>query len=238
MNSYRKTAIIVGVLFLIAMGTSLLGINLLESILNAPDYLINVSANKTQVIIGALLEFICAIAVVGIAVMMFPILKKHNEALALGYVGARIIESVATFVAGISPLSLITLSQEFVKAGAPVASNFQTLGTLLLALRDWAGQLGMIAFILGALMYYYIFYQSKLIPRWLSVWGLIGVPFWLAVSLLIIFGSLTGTSVLATFLYLPIAVNEMVLAVWLIVKGFISSAIASLSAKTDINYIK
>ncbi len=131
----------------------------------------------------------------------------------------------------------MTLSQEFVKAGAPDASHFQTLGALLQEENYWAYHMGTISFGLAAPMFYYLLYQSKLIPRFLSVWGLIGVPLWLAVSLLIMFGSLTESSVLATLLYLPIAVNEMVLAVWLIVKGFNSSAIASGSAKTDINKV-
>ncbi|MCJ2670743.1 MAG: DUF4386 domain-containing protein [Candidatus Thermoplasmatota archaeon] len=227
----------VGALFITATVAGILSVVFLRPILDAPDYLIKVSANENQVIIGALFELIMAVACAGIAIWLYPVLKKHNQALALGSVSFRIIEAALYFVAVTGLLSLLTLSQEFVKAGAPDASHFQTLGTLLSAARDWAGQLGMIAFILGALMYYYIFYQSKLIPRWLSGWGLIGVPFWLAVSLLIMFGSLTESSVLATFLYLPIAVNEMVLAVWLIVKGFNPSAIASQSAKTDINKV-
>ncbi len=230
MNSNSKTARIVGVLFLIAMGTSLLGINLLESILNAPDYLINVSANSTHVILGALLEFICAIAIVGIAVMMFPILKKHNEALALGYVGFRIIESVATFISDISPLSRITLSQDYVQAGAPDASYFQTLGTLSMAESFWANEMLAIAFGLGALIFYYLLYKSKLIPRFISVWGLIGVTLQLTGSLLDMFGHSAGM-----IIYLPIISNEIFLAIWLIVKGFNSSAIASASALTDIN---
>ena len=107
MNTSRKIAVIVGALFLIAMVTSLLGGGLLESILDVPDYLINVSANTTQVSIGILLELINAIAVVGIGVMMFTILKQHSESMALGYVGFRVIESVFLIVAAIIPLSLI-----------------------------------------------------------------------------------------------------------------------------------
>ena len=234
MNSYRKNAIIVGVLFITAIVAPLLSFPFTRHI-DAPDYLISVSANATQVTIGALLELIMAVACVGIAIWLYPVLKKHNEALALGSVGFRIIEGVFYIVGVVGLLSLVTLSREFVKAGAPDASYFQSLGTLLLAARDWAGVLGSFAFILGALMYYYIFYQSKLIPRWLSVWGLIGVPLWIAAELLIMFGLIESFSTNAILLDIPIAVNEMVLAVWLIVKGFNSSAIASLSAKTDIN---
>ena len=159
-----------------------------------------------------------------------PILKNHNESLALGYVGARIFEGIADVVVyGISPLLLLTLSQEFVNAGAPVASYFQTSGALLLAVHDWSGVLENFPYALGGLIFNYLGYKSKLIPRWLSVWGLIGVPFWFVVSLSIMFG-LDPSSPISTLLYLPIAVNEMVLAVWLIVKGFNSSAIASGSA--------
>jgi len=235
MNSYRKNAIIVGVLFITATVAGILSAVFSGSILDAPDYLINVSANANQVIIGALFGLIMGLAVAGIAIWLYPVIRKHNEALALGSVGFRIIEGVLFIVGVIGLLSLVTLSQEYVKAGAPDASYFQSLGTLLLAARDWAGVLGSFAFILGALMYYYIFYQSKLIPRWLSVWGLIGVPLWIAAELLIMFGLIESFSTNAILLDIPIGVNEMVLAVWLIVKGFNPSAIASLSAKTDIN---
>jgi hypothetical protein len=235
MNSNRKTAIIVGVLFITATVAGILSVVFSGSILDAPDYLIKVSANESQVIIGALFVLIMAFACTGIAIWLYPVIRKHNEALALGSVGFRLIEGVFHLVGVIGLLSLVTLSQEYVKAGAPDASYFQSLGTLLLAARDWAGVLGSFAFILGALMYYYIFYQSKLIPRWLSVWGLIGVPLWIAAELLIMFGLIESFSTNAILLDIPIAVNEMVLAIWLIAKGFNPSAIASLSAKTDIN---
>jgi hypothetical protein len=225
MNSNRKTAIIVGALFLTAMVTSLLGAAFIESILNAPDYLINVSANKTQLIIGALLELINGIAVVGIAVMMFPIFKKHNEALALGYVGFRIIEAVIVIGAVISPLSLITLSQEYLTAGASDASYFQTLGTSFIAARAhlWGQMLG-IFFSLGALLFYYLLYQSKLVPRFISVWGLIAVALVLTWNLLEIFGISISAGIIP---FLPIILNEIFLGIWLIAKGFNSSAIAS-----------
>jgi len=189
MNSNKKTARIVGALFLIAMVTSILGGTIIASILDAPDYLNSVSANRTQVIIGVLLELINGIAVVGIAVMMFPILKKHHEALALGYVAFRVIEAVIIIAAVISPLTLIALSQEYAKAGAPDASYFQPLGTSFLAARALlVGQMLAIYFCLAALLFFYLLYQSKLVPRFISVWGLIGVALVLAWNLLELFG--------------------------------------------------
>ena len=231
MKTHKKTARIVGALFLIAMVTSLLGGIWLETILSAPDYLINLSTNKIQVITGVLLELINGIAVVGIAVMMYPIFKKQDEALALGYVAFRIIEAVIIIAAVISPLSLIALSQEYIQAGASEASNFQTLSTSFLAVRaHLVGQLLGIFFSLAALLFYYLLYQSKLVPRWLSVWGLIGVVSVLIWNLIEIF----GISISAGMIFgLIIISNEIFLGIWLIVKGFNPSAIASLAAEQN-----
>ena len=174
-----------------------------------------------------LLELIAAGAVAGTAIALFPIFKKHNEALALGYVGGRIIEGVILIFSLIGALLLLTLSREYV-AGAPDASSFQTLGTLLLAVRDWTLLLGPnIVFSLNALVVSYLLYQLGLVPRWLSVWGLIGAPLVLAAGLLHMFGLVDPFSPIKGLLVFPIALFEMVLAVWLIVKGFNSSAIAS-----------
>jgi hypothetical protein len=227
MNTHRKTAIIVGVLFIAATVASSLSFIILEPILDALDYLISVSANESQVIMAALLMLIDVVAVVGIAIMMYPILKKHHEAIALGYVAARIIEGVFFIVYLVPVLLLLTLSQEFVKAGAPDASYFQTGGTLLLAASDWTLVLGLrLAFALSALILNYSLYQSKLIPRWLSGWGFVGGTL-VFVLLLLRFFSINLTEIFD----LPIALQEMVFAVWLIVKGFNPTAIASESAK-------
>jgi len=229
MNSDKKTARIVGALFLIAMLTSILGGGLIETVLDAPEYLMDVSANETQVIIGVLLELVNGIAVVGIAVFMFPLFKKYSEALALGYVAFRIIEAVIAVAAVVSALTLIALSQEYVKTGAGDASYLQTLGTSFLAARAfWVSTMLGIFFSLGALLFYYLLYQSKLLPRFISVWGLIGAALILIWNLLEMFGiSVSAGMILA----LPIILNEIFLGIWLIVQGFNSSAITSPAAK-------
>jgi hypothetical protein len=230
MNANRKAAIIAGVLFIAATAASLLGTSFTQSILDAPDYLVKISANQSQVTLGVLFQFIAAVTSAGIAISLYPTLRRHNEGLALGSVGFRIMEGVFYIVAALGLLSLLSLSQEYVKAGAPAASDFQILGTLILAGRNWANFVfGVISFCLGALMYYYVFFQSKLIPRWLSGWGLIAIALLLAMALFVMFGAQpSGTTLL---LAVPIAVQEMVLAVWLIVKGFNPSPIALESAK-------
>jgi hypothetical protein len=233
MNTSRKIAIMVGALFLFSNVTFLLGAFVfVEPVLGAPDYLTLASANRTQVVLGALLELVNGIAYVGIAVLVFPILRQRFESMALWYVGFRIIEFVMQTLSDISPLSLLTLSEEFVRAGAPESSSFQALGTLLLAERYWAFQMVTIALVLGALMFYYMLYQSRLIPRFISVWGLIGALAVLATAMLDTFGISPGS---LEFLGVLMLLNELFLGVWLIVKGFNPSAIASGPVKTDIN---
>jgi hypothetical protein len=231
MNTHRKTAIIVGVLFIIATVAGILSLSA-EAIIDAPDYLINVSANGNQIIIGALLILIMGVAIAPIPVMLFPILKKHNEALALGYVVFRLLEVVTDFVVMLSWLLLLTLSQEYVKAVAPDVSYFQTFGTLLLATGNWNSVIMTIVFSLSVLILNYILYKSKLIPRWLSGWGLIGGTLFLASGFLPLFGH-GARSMIYILLNVPGGVYEMVFAVWLIAKGFNSSAIASLSAQQN-----
>ena len=231
MNRNRKIAIIAGVLFIIATVASVLGTLFSKPILDATDYLIKISANENRMAIGALFKFIAAAASAGIAISLYPILKKYNQGLALGAVGFRIIEGMLGIAGVICLLLLTTLSQEFVKAGSPDSSYFQTSGVLIVAGRDWMGNVaGLLAFGLGALMYYYIFFQTKLVPRWLSGWGLIGIILIIVTSMLVMFRVIGPMSTTQIILAVPIGLQEMVLAVWLIVKGFNPSAIVSGSA--------
>lgn len=227
MKTYRKTGITVGILFIACTVTSILGPSLASSI-NAPDYLNQLAGNPNQTIIAALLEFIWAATGAGIAIGLYPLLKKYNGALALGSVGFRVVEGVFVLIGTLSLLSLLTLSQEFIAAGAPGGSSFQISGTLLLALRDWQVHvISGLAFSLGALMYYVLLYKSKLIPRWLSGWGVLGAALSLTATVLASFTHDFGTESVHTYLSIPIGVNELVFAIWLIVKGFNPSAIAS-----------
>jgi hypothetical protein len=183
---------------------------------------------------GAFFQFIMAAACAGIGISLYPVLKRYSEGLALGAAGFRIIEAVFEIVGVIILLLLLTLSQEFVKAGAPGSSYFQTTGVLLLAGNAWVNNVAvLLAWCIGALMYYYIFYQTKLIPRWLSGWGLVGATLTIVASMLVMFRLISPMGTIQVVLNLPIALQEMVMAVWLIVKGFNPSAIASGSVEID-----
>ncbi len=233
MNPDRKTTIVTGVLFIVATTASLVGNGLTGPVLGAPDYLSIVSSNGNRVMVGALLSFLAAAASSGIAISLYPVLKKHSEGLAIGAVGFRLIEGVFYMVGALCLLALLPVSHQLVSAGTQDTSTLQTIGHLLLAVNDLAGFVfGVLAFCLGAAMYYLVFYQARLVPRWLSVWGIVALVLLLAAPLLTLFNgepySVSGNLI---FLALPIFVQEMVLAVWLIVKGFNSSAPTSESVK-------
>ncbi|WP_233711195.1 DUF4386 domain-containing protein [Lederbergia citrisecunda] len=232
MNSNKKAAKIVGVLFILAAIAAIIGLTLYDPILNGPDYLIKGSEHANQVILGALMELILVVSVVGTATTMFPILRKYNETIALWHVCFRFLEAVIITVGVISVLSLLTLSREFVTAGAPDSTSFQASGILLKAVHDWTFLLGPL-FMLGinTMMYSYLFYKSKLVPRFISILGMIGATCVFICALLVMFGVIQQISVWGGILALPVAANEMILAVWLIVKGFNGSAIDSLSEK-------
>lgn len=240
MNSDKKIARTTGILFIIATAAALLGSGLTGSIVGAPDYLVQIAANKNLVVLGAILKFVAAAGSAGIAISLYPVLRKYNEGLAIGSVGFRLIEGVLYIVGALGLLSLLSLSQEYAGAGPQTVPTFQVLSSLILAVNVWAGfVLGVIAFCLGAAMYYYVMYQSRLIPRWLSLWGLVALAMLLSMALLIAFGErISEPSGMQVLLVLPILVQEMVLAVWLIVKGFNPSAVASWSPKTDTNEVK
>ena len=171
--------------------------------------------------IGVLLAFVAAIASASIAISLYPVIRKYSENLALAAVGLRLIEGVLYIVGIVGLVSLLAVSQQFVKAGVPDQSYYQTLGASLLAGYHWVNYSGApIAFGLGATMYYYIFYEARLVPRWLSGWGLIGTTMCIMASMLVMFSAIGPMSTPQVVLSLPIAVQEMALAVWLIVKGF------------------
>lgn len=203
-----------GVLFIIASVTSVASFFFFESIYD-PDYLTVVSANEHQMLIGVFIMLIATASIVGIPIALFSVLKKHDESLALGYVGARLFEGFFFAVNIITLLSILSLSHEFVNAAAPNVAYFQTTGNLLLAEFEWNSILLDIPFAVSALIFNYLLYKSKLVPRWLSAWGLIGGAVWLPGALIGMFSLMD-----VTFLAAPIGLQEMALAAWLIVKGF------------------
>lgn len=229
MMTHRTTARVVGSLFIAGTVAGTVGLALFQQpVIDATDYLTEVSLNESRVATGALLELIMGIAVVGIAIVIYPVLRLHSERLAIGYVAARTIEGVFYVISTVALLTLLTVSREFVNAGTSDAFLFQSLGDLLLAGRDWAGHavLDATAFTVSALILNYALYQARLVPRWLSAWGLVGALLYMAAGVLVMYG-LEPLSTTQVGLEAPLGVQEMALALWLIIKGFNAAAFVS-----------
>ncbi len=231
MSTNRTNAVVAGVLFIVATVADVISrVAFVQPILSAPDYLTKISANENQVLLGALFLFIGAVSAAGIAIALYPVLRKHSEGLALGSVGFRLIEGALYVGIVVCLLLLVTLSQESANSGAPAPSAYKVPGALLMAARDSLGEVAVLAFGLGALMYYWVFYRSGLIPRWLSAWGLVAITLVMSSGLLVLFRLAEPMSTTQLVLAAPIGLQEMVLAVWLIAKGFNPQAVASAPA--------
>ena len=230
MKSYRGNAIAVGVLFIACSAASILSAVPLGSTLDDPDYLSKLAVSDNAVVTTALIEFVWAATGAGIAIGLYPILRLFNPALALGSVAARVVENVFVLIGTLSLLVLLTVSQQSLAPGSAAPSSFQATGDALLAVRDWVhGFVALLAFGIGVLMYYYVFYRSRLVPRWLSGWGLAGAALMLVATVYSGFTQDFGFTTVTTVLSAPIGLQEMVLAVWLIVKGFNPSALRSIA---------
>ena len=230
--SFRKIAVITGVIFIIATVLPILASSLVP-VLTGADYLTQLSAHTNQVAAGVLFRLVAAFASGGIAIAMYPVMKGSNAGLALGSVVFRALEAVFYMVGVLSLLSLLTLGQQFTTAGVADRTSLQAIGNLLVSVRDNAALLAVFAFCLGAFMYSTLFFQSRLIPRWLSGFGIVAIILMMTACVLSLFSGNRITSYIP--LVFPIFLQEMVLAVWLIAKGFNPSAIASGSAKTATN---
>jgi len=217
--SNRTTTVIVGILFLLGYVGIFVGSAFYAPFLDTPDYLSVIYPNRNRVIIGMSIELINDVAVIGIPVMLYPILKKYSEELALGYLGFRIVETVILTVSKLNVLSLIDLSGEYIASASSDISHFHAIGTLALAQREWASQMQVVFFVLSALIFYYILYQTRLLPRFIAIWGFIAIACLVVANVLPVPDLTQGFSPIQ-LLFLPIFLSEILVAVWMIAKGF------------------
>jgi hypothetical protein len=217
----RRTAMLVGVLYIVGTVAGILSKLVLWRFADDPGLLGKVAAHADQVAAGSLLILVMGVALAMVPVLMFPILKRQNEALALGYVVFRGALEFASYVgAALCWLLLVVAAQHADAGGAAVSHD---LASILYGAQAPIGAMGSIVFAIGALMFSYLLYGSRLVPRWISLWGIAGAVLYASVGVLGLFG--TSPEVL----YMPLAVQEMVLAVWLIARGFNRGTIASAS---------
>src|SRR5215216_2595910 len=228
----QTIARVFGVLFLITFITSIPAYFFYVPVLDDPRYIVGAGAD-TRVSFGAFLELLLIIANIGTAVVLYPIVRRQNEILALGYVTARVIECVFIAVGILSLLTLVTLRQE-AAAGADAAS-LVAVGESLVALHDWTFRLGP-GFFVGVgngLILGYLMYRSALVPRGMAMLGLIGGPLIIASGVGVLFGVIEAPSVWQGLATIPEALWELSFGIWLTVRGFNPSAIARLEDESQ-----
>jgi hypothetical protein len=233
MNSHKTAARIFGVLFLISFLAYGTGTAFIQSIVGAPDILSHVYDSQTLIVVAALLMgVIHTVTNIGLPVVLRPVLKPRNETLYFGYLSAAIVATVALLVGVIFLLLLLPLSEALTRSGSAVAGQAETMAILLREANYYSYQIGMAIWSLGGLMFCFMLYRYKLIPRLMPVWGVAGYAVFLSGCILAIFGLDFGLIHTA-----PGALFEVFLSLWLIVKGFNSSATVSEPDNADIGEI-
>lgn len=207
---------LVAALFLISTGSYMMSTSIIGDLLSSSNYLEQIYPNQSTVIFAVLLEFINSAAVVGIAIVIYPIIKQYNERIALGYVAFRLIEAIMLLMASVALLSIMTLSKELIETTVTNVDHLLTMATVLKAERYIDFQLGMIPLAICGFILCITFYQYRLVPRLLSGLGLLG---YVALLLKVVF-DFFDVSLGGQLLYIPGAIFESFLPLWLIVKGF------------------
>jgi hypothetical protein len=229
MASLRKVAIVAGSLYLVTHVTSIAGLLLYGPVLHNPEYVLGGGADS-RIILGAFLEIILAMANIGTAVTLFPVTKKQNESISLGYVGLRILEAAIICVGVVALLTVVTLRQQH--AGTPSAdpASVVNVGRALVAVHDWTFLVGPNSVLgINTILMAYLMYRSELVPRWIGALGLIGGTLIFLSSIAELFGVYKQVSVVGSLTAVPVFAWELSLAFWLIIKGFRPAALQRLA---------
>lgn len=222
MDTSRKYAVAVGVFFIIATAFLFIGEAVYGPYLNGADYLEVAYPNRMAVVAGVLLEFACVVAIPLTAVFLYPVLRKYSAALAIGYVGFRFFEAVFFLLTEVTKLSLISVSEGYLGSTGADAAFFRQLGGSMLASDQWVFSTYVLVFTLGSMILNAALFRTKLVPRGISAAGFAAAVLLTVGMVLVMLGLDRGplANVWELIFAAPIAVQEMVLALWLIVKGF------------------
>lgn len=220
MSYERKLAIFAGVGFLLAIVFGTLSLGLTETTIQDLDFAL-ISEKSVALKFGAMLTMFMALSVMMISIALYPVLHKKNPSLAIGYVGLRFLEGFIFVINAVMLLMLISLSKDFSDLGF-----MDDVGHLILETRNHLGHvaLDMVIFSVAALILYYVLYTSKLLPRWLSIWGLAASVIYMSAAYMVLFG-FEPLSPLYIAMNIPLALNELVMGIILIVKGFNKEAL-------------
>lgn len=217
MTSTRRAAVTAGVLFLVGTAAGLLSV---AGAADGPSYLRDVAVSGTQVKAAALFQLVTAGAYAGMAIALHPVLRHHGPTAATGFLAFRVAAGILNMLGALILMLLLDLSSRFVGAGAPVASYFETMGALLRSSRDGMNHVAMmLALIAGDAMYYWLLYRARLVPRWLSSWGFVGLALATIASLLVMSRLIEVVTPAYAVLMAALGLQQLALAVWLIAKG-------------------
>ena len=221
----RKLAFIAGVFWIVTFVASIPALFLYAPLLNHVHYVLG-AGSDTRIAVGAFLEVILAIAGIGTAVTMFPIIKRQNESMALGFIASRVLESTIIVVGIISVLSVVTLRKDIGGTGAADPASLVLAGRSLVAIHKWTFLLGpgVCAGLGNGLLLGYLMYRSELVPRRMALLGLIGGPLLLISCTAVLFGAFKQTSGVAGLLTVPEFLWELSLGIYLIANGFKTSS--------------
>jgi hypothetical protein len=219
MDLMRRTAFLGGALYVLTFLSSIPATLLLSPLLNDPEYVLGPGPD-TQVVFAASLEIVNALACIGTAVVLYPVVKRQNETLALGFVTSRVLEAAILFTGVVSVLAVVTLRQDVASTPGADADSLVTVAAGLVAVRDWTLLLGPGLAIANALLLGTLMYRSRLVPRAIPLMGLVGAPLLLAANVLTMFGYNEQFSLLSLIALPGIFFWELSLGVYLVVKGF------------------
>jgi hypothetical protein len=221
MTTNRKTATVTGVFFIVAAVASIIGLILYTPILHDTNYIVGTATCESQIKWGAFFEIITAFTIMGTAIALFPVLRKYNEPMAISTVAFRLLEATLIIIGIMSLLTIVTLNHQYTGGIDKDTNSYLVNGRLLVALHDQTFLfgpnivLGPSTFITG-----YLLYRSKLVPRFISVLGMVAGPLVSVSGVLVLFGTYSQISVTGALFCLPVFTYEMSLAIWLLAKGF------------------
>lgn len=236
MKTNRILAVWAGLFFIIAAIAGILGLILYNPVLHDANYILLNAENETQIKWGAFFEIITAFAVIGTAITLFPVLKKFNESIAIGTITFRLLEATIIVVGIMSLLTIVSLNQQHSVEHNPNNGSYLIHGSLLVALHDWTFLFGpMIMLGPSTFMTSYLLYQSKLVPNLISLLGMMAGPIVFASGIMVMFGLYSQISILGALTCLPVFIYEMLLAVWLLSRGF-KQDVKMGQTKTDLHF--
>jgi hypothetical protein len=227
MREHRTAATAAGILYITGTVAGALSYIVIAPVSSARDPLASAAEHSGAVVTGALLVLLMGLSLALVPIVLFPVLRRVNEVLAVGYLIVRgAVETACYIILAIGWLLLVPLGDAMAVGPGTASPAGVRVGNLVLD-ADATNAVLTLVFCLGAGMFYMLLYRSRIVPRWITLWGLVAIPLYVAADLLAMYGVIGANSSEQVLVFMPLAVQEMVLAVWMIARGFRPAAFAT-----------